>query len=125
MKNKDIEERFPRFFRFGKSFNGGAQIATPKDGSFMSVPEHQADNVIAERDRVIDMLVEMSIAFSVASPLMFDAIWKHPFPHYQKENDLAPIVRGLQDKLRKSERRNKELEMQYNALVNNVISGEG
>lgn len=79
MREKYIEERFPRYFRFGESPDGlRVDLATSEDSTVCSVTKEEADKLQQHRDAVLDMLCVLALRFAEVSPEEFDKIWYSP-----------------------------------------------
>ena len=74
MRDKYIEERFPRYFIFGEK-GDIVDVSDPYRDIAYSLTREQANTLIAERDKVIDMLVKVTQALDkVAEETLYD-IW--------------------------------------------------
>jgi hypothetical protein len=76
MRWKYVEERFPRWFVFGESADGLRCDLNDGDRDVLeSISRRDAAALIGERDRIVDAMCEMAMAFYEASPEAFDAHW--------------------------------------------------
>ena len=77
MKEKYIEAKFSRYFRFGEYRGKGylVDIASNDNDCVATVTERHAKNLIKDRDDLIDFLIEMVQAFDAAAPKSFDDFW--------------------------------------------------
>lgn len=75
MREKYIEETFPRYFIFGEHPNGNVDVSSANDDIVSNVPRDVAEKLIAQRDAVIDRLVKVSLAFSERCPDEFTKLW--------------------------------------------------
>lgn len=76
MREKYIEERFPRYFEFGRNTQTGlVDVASADYNTIVSVTKEQAELLIADRDKIVDKLVEVCQAFDKIDSKSFDALW--------------------------------------------------
>ena len=75
MREKYIEEVFPRYFEFGKHADGRVDIATCKNDTVATVSREHATNLIADRDALVQKLCDMALAFDKAAPEVFTQFW--------------------------------------------------
>lgn len=75
MKQKYIEERFPRYFIFGEDEKGNVYVSQHNKDivSHVSVPE--AEFLIKERDRILNMLIALAQALDEENSDVFKQIW--------------------------------------------------
>lgn len=74
MREKYIEERFPRWFIFGQTEDQQVCVSHA-NGDVVVTSCEVAAELIAERDRVIDMLWKLADALDKAAPETFEEIW--------------------------------------------------
>ena len=74
MKDKYIEERFPRYFPHGTHADGRVDVDTV-DGVVASMSLADSARVIADRHALLDALIEMARAFESADPDGFVRHW--------------------------------------------------
>lgn len=74
MRNKYVEERFPRYFIFGES-EDSVDLATSSDMTRATVSRDHAANLIQDREAAIDMLSQLALKLSEVAPEEFDKIW--------------------------------------------------
>lgn len=75
MNEKYIEERYPRWFIFGKSAEGLVDVSNGNQDVITNVTEAQANELIAERNKLIDALVECAQGFDESNPGGFKVYW--------------------------------------------------
>jgi len=75
MREKYVEERFPRYFQFGEHPDGRVDLATSDDMTVCTVTKDEAAKLQRHRDAVIDMLSKMAVRFSEISPEEFAKVW--------------------------------------------------
>jgi hypothetical protein len=75
MKDKYIEEDFPRYFVFGEHENGTVDLATPSNDTIATVSKEHADNIIGDRDAIVSKLCAMARAFDESDPDAFTRFW--------------------------------------------------
>ena len=75
MREKYVEERFPRYMIFGEHKDGCVDVATPNGDVVTHVSREDAQRIIQERDEVIDMLVTLALAFDDAATDTFTKLW--------------------------------------------------
>lgn len=76
MREKYIEESFPRYRIFGEYPDGArVDVATINGNIVTHVTREDARRLIADRDAVVDRLVKIALAFDKAAPEAFSAAW--------------------------------------------------
>jgi hypothetical protein len=75
MREKYVEERFPRYFPFGSSKDGLVDIASTKADTGATLTQDQADFLIKDRDVAVDMICTLAKALDNAAPEVFHEIW--------------------------------------------------
>ena len=75
MREKYVEERFPRYYIFGTYKNGRVDVSDGKQDVAVSVTVEFADEMIAKRNIVVDMLVKLALELDRADPIAFQRIW--------------------------------------------------
>lgn len=78
MKEKYVEEVYPRYFIFGTHSDGKVDVASSHNDTIVTVvtvSRQQARTLIEDRDKAIDRLVELADAFDKAAPLKFKKFW--------------------------------------------------
>ena len=75
MKEKFVEERYPRYFEFGQSNDGRVDVSSTLIDPVATVCQEQAQVLIEDRDKVINMLVALAKALDEVAPEKFKAIW--------------------------------------------------
>ena len=74
MRAKYIEELFPPYFRFGES-NGRVDIASSKNDCIASVSEEDAQNILKDRDELLNMLTKVALRFDEVAHDEFTKLW--------------------------------------------------
>jgi hypothetical protein len=76
MREKYVEERFPRYFIWGETRDGRVDVSDVT-GTYhaVHVPRKFAEHIIDERDNAVDMLVELALALDNADHDIFTKIW--------------------------------------------------
>lgn len=74
MKEKYIEERFPRYFTYGQR-GSLVDVASVNNDTVATVSQEHADNLINDRDEVIDMLIRLAQKLDEISHEEFAKIW--------------------------------------------------
>lgn len=75
MREKYVEERYPRYFVFGEHKDGRIDVASGQQDTVATVSKEHAENLITDRDALIGALCAMAAAFDDAAPLSFQAFW--------------------------------------------------
>jgi hypothetical protein len=75
MREKYIEERFPRYYEFGKSKDGMVDVSSSNTDPVVTVTQEQANALIKDRDEIINMLVKVTLALHEADPKKLSVIW--------------------------------------------------
>lgn len=75
MREKYIEELYPRYFEFGTYSDGRVEVASAHNDMVATVSKEHAANLIADRDAVVQKLCDTAIAFSKAAPEEFNKFW--------------------------------------------------
>lgn len=75
MKEKYVEERFPRYFEFGVHGDGRVDLATSEDSTRATVSKEHAANLLKDRNEAIDMLVILALRFAETNPEEFNKVW--------------------------------------------------
>jgi hypothetical protein len=74
MRSKYIEERWRRYFVFGSYADSPmVDISDGETYTVATMSREHAQTVISERDRLIDTLCQMALAFESAAPAQFEA----------------------------------------------------
>ena len=74
MREKYIEECFPRYFIFGEAQHC-VDIASSKNHTIATVSRKDAENLIKDREKVIDMLCLVTLEFAKVAPEEFTKFW--------------------------------------------------
>ena len=74
MKEKYVEERFPRYFVFGSSVTELVDVCADS-GLVAVVREEDAQTLIKQRDDVLDMLVSLAQALDEVDKEKFNSVW--------------------------------------------------
>lgn len=69
MKEKYVEERWPRWFSFGEA------VANVRDLYVIQPTQEQADELIAEHNKLHDEFTAMALAWAESDPEAFTAWW--------------------------------------------------
>jgi len=76
MREKYVEERFPRYFIFGQSADGKlVDVATTEGDVLTSVSVENAKSVIESHNKVIQFMCDLADAFDKAAPEAFKDFW--------------------------------------------------
>jgi hypothetical protein len=76
MREKYVEERFPRYFEFGTHQDGRlVDIASSLNDTVATVAPEHAINLIKDRDAVLDMLVKLALKLDEIDTEAFKKIW--------------------------------------------------
>jgi hypothetical protein len=76
MREKYIEERFPRYFEFGTHQDGRlVDIASSLNDTVATVAPKHAINLIKDRDAVLNMLVKLALKLDEIDTEAFKKIW--------------------------------------------------
>jgi hypothetical protein len=75
MRDKYIEERFPRFFEFGCSEEGKVDVASTVNDTIATVSKEQAQYMIDDRDILLDMLITVVNALDEVDSNRLEDIW--------------------------------------------------
>lgn len=75
MREKYIETRFPRWFAFGTYPNGHVDINDGTNDVVEDCTRERAEWLIAEREKLIDMLVAVTQALHTVAPQALKLIW--------------------------------------------------
>jgi len=75
LREKYIEERFPRYMVFGEYPDGCVDVATVNGDVAVHVSRGDSQRLIHQRDEVLDMLITLAIAFDEAAPDAFTKLW--------------------------------------------------
>ena len=75
MKDKYIELRYPRYIQFGTYQDGRVCISSYQKDNIATVTKEQAEGLINDRDKVVDMLCEMARRFDDVCPDEFEKFW--------------------------------------------------
>ena len=75
MREKYVEESYPRWFVFGEYKDGYVDVSDPVQDIAVHVSRHDAERMIAERNKAINALCLLALAFSEAAPKQFAQIW--------------------------------------------------
>ncbi len=78
MKRKYIEERLGGWFVHGEHPDGWVDIEDASGTVLTRIPKDEANKICVDRDRLIDVIEEMAIAFDDAAPEAFLAHWYAP-----------------------------------------------
>lgn len=75
MREKYVEESFPRYFIFGEHRDGMVDIASTKNDTVATVTREHAINLINDREAVVDRLVKIALRFAEVAPEEFSKSW--------------------------------------------------
>ena len=75
MREKYIEEKYPRYFIFGTHKDGLVDVADTNNDTLVTVTRRQALDIISERDKIVDRLVEVCQAMDEVDHKGFSKIW--------------------------------------------------
>lgn len=75
MREKYIEERFPRYYEFGKSKDGMVDVSSTLMDPVVTVTQEQASALIKDRDEIVNMLIEVTLALDNIDPKTLSVIW--------------------------------------------------
>ena len=75
MREKYIEEMFPRYFEFGMNQTGLVDVSSSKLDPVVTVTREQAKVLIDDRDKIVDRLVKVCQAFDNVNPEAFKSVW--------------------------------------------------
>lgn len=75
MKAKYIEEQYPRYIVFGQHENGLVDVASTECDTIATVTKEHAEQLIADRDAVIQLLCDMADAWDKADTESFKKFW--------------------------------------------------
>ena len=76
MRDKYVEERFPRYFKFGvRSDTGLVDCASAHRDTVATVTNEHLNNLIKDRDAVLDMLCLLAKALDEIDHEKFVNIW--------------------------------------------------
>lgn len=76
MRDKYIEERFPRYFKFGTHLDTGlVDCASTNMDTVATVTNEHLNNLIKDRDAVVDMLCLLAKALDETDHKKFVSIW--------------------------------------------------
>jgi len=76
MRDRYIEEEFPRYFVFGRHHDDGrVDISTVKNSTLATVSPLDAETLIADRAAAVTMICNMARAFNAAAPDDFTKFW--------------------------------------------------
>ena len=75
MREKWIEEEYPRYMVFGGHPDGPVDIASSKNSTVATVSLEHAQYLIEDRDAVVQKLIDTALAFHNAAPDAFKMFW--------------------------------------------------
>ncbi len=76
MREKYIEERFPRYFIFGESRDGlWVDVSDGEGDVAQHVSRENAGRIITDRDKIVDALVDLATAFNEADHEAWQLAW--------------------------------------------------
>uniref|UniRef100_A0A6M3XMP9 Uncharacterized protein n=1 Tax=viral metagenome TaxID=1070528 RepID=A0A6M3XMP9_9ZZZZ len=76
MRDKYVEERFPRYFEFGMHpAIGMVDVASCKNDTVATVSKQHLANLVKDRDEVLDMLCLLARTLDQIAPETFNKIW--------------------------------------------------
>jgi hypothetical protein len=76
MREKYVEERFPRYMIFGRDPKSGKVDVSSVDRDIVTkVCEDEANYLIDERDKIVTFLWKLADAFDKANPEEFKKFW--------------------------------------------------
>lgn len=75
MREKYIEEKFPRYFVFGEHKDGRVDVASDHVETLCTVSVLDAERIINDRDKLMDAFVELVQAFDSANHEAFQKFW--------------------------------------------------
>lgn len=85
MREKYVEERYPRAMVFGKHHDGMLSVTDVNDRDIATrVTAAQAETIVAAYNRLQDLVVRLALAFDEADHEAFDRFW------YGTELDRTP-----------------------------------
>ena len=113
MREKYVEESFPRYMIFGEYPDGDYVDVASSGGDVVThVKRSEAFKLIDDRNAIVDRLVKIAIAFDESAPEAFDAAWygnvkgepmpNHPDAYYAGyraalDNDHAMTTKTVPD----------------------------
>ncbi|KKL64940.1 hypothetical protein LCGC14_2159970 [marine sediment metagenome] len=74
MKDSWIHERFPTYYIFGESENS-VDVASIHNSTVATVSKEHAENLIRDRDAVINMLIDLVHKLVKVAPDQFGRLW--------------------------------------------------
>jgi len=75
MRQKYIEERFPRYFVFGTSADGMVDVSSTTIDPVATVSAKQAEVLIEERKKAVNMIVRLALALDDVAPELLYELW--------------------------------------------------
>ena len=76
MREKYVEESYPRWFIFGEYADGvHVDVASAGQDVVTHVTRAEAERLITDRNRTIDQLCKVALAFAAAAPEKFTECW--------------------------------------------------
>ena len=76
MREKYIEESFPRYFIFGEYDDGIHVDVASIDGDIVSkITREDARRLISERDKILDKLIKTALKFAETNDKEFTKFW--------------------------------------------------
>jgi hypothetical protein len=75
MRSKYVEERYGRYFVFGTHSDMSVDVTSERGGIDVKVSPEHAEQLIADRTKVIDFLCALADAFDKAAPEAFKKFW--------------------------------------------------
>ena len=75
MREKYIEERFPRYFIFGEHKDGRVDVTSLHHDTIDTVSKEQAKVLIEDRDKLLDALVLVAQKFDDTDHNAFNSLW--------------------------------------------------
>ena len=78
MRDKYIEEVFPRYMIFGECKDGRVDVASVTETIVVGVSHADASRLISQRDSAVQKICDMARAFNDAAPEAFTAFWYGP-----------------------------------------------
>ena len=88
MREKYVEEAYPRWFIFGEYKDGYVDVTDPVQDIAVHVSRKDAERMIAERDKAVNALCWLALKFSEAAPKQFTQVW------YDGKDALCHAGRG-------------------------------
>lgn len=78
MREKNVEERFARYFEFGVRPDGKVDLASRDNSALVSVTPEEARRLITDRDAAVDMITQLALKLAEVAPDEFSKLWYGP-----------------------------------------------